>query len=114
MSLLLRFIILALVYKRTELPKSRAYRRSSVARMQTQSTTDSQQLQLQQGMAKLKTALQTLQSARSEASSTLAPILERMKRARDIRNAEKVQKYIHNIQNCNCMLSPLMYTIGIT
>jgi hypothetical protein len=43
-----------------------------------------------QGLARLKSAQERLEIARVEARSTLAPILERMKKGRDIRSAEKV------------------------
>ncbi len=65
----------------------RSYRRSSVE-------TAAQQVKVgggaDKGMEKLRRAQTTLDFAKVEAQSTLAPILERMKQSRRVRSAEKV------------------------
>lgn len=78
------------IYKRSELPKNKTYRRSSVDDPRLSTTKG--QMTMDQGMQKLSTAQVTLEMAKVEAKSTLAPILERMKQSREIRSAEKVLK----------------------
>lgn len=69
----------------SKVTKAKGYRRSSAdaGQLSVGSTVD-------QGLKKLHAAQETLEIAKVEAKSTLAPILERMKQSREIRSAEKV------------------------
>eukprot|EP01034_Spumella_vulgaris_P022488 gene22488-28616_t len=80
------------VYKLSEMPKIKTYRKSTVelskeAKMNAAASRGSS---ADKGMEKLKKAQTTLDLAKLEAQSTLAPILERMKQSRRVKNAEKV------------------------
>lgn len=55
-------------------------------------------------MEKLKRAQTTLDIAKAEAKSTLAPILERMKSSREIKSAEKVLRGNIPLYFINCFL----------
>lgn len=80
--------------KALDVPKVRSYRRSLIDESQ-RARSNSIALETSvndKGMDKLKKAQKTLDIAKSEAKSTLAPILERMKHSREIKSAEKVLK----------------------
>jgi hypothetical protein len=75
-----------------ELPgKERNYRKEREA-MRRVSVSNSPKPQIVKGMEQLKRAFGTLELAKVEAKNSLAPILERMKKMREVRSAEKVLK----------------------
>lgn len=75
-----------------ELPgKERNYRKEREA-MRRASATGSAKPQIVKGMEELRRAQGTLELAKVEAKNTLAPILERMKKTREVKSAEKVLK----------------------
>lgn len=71
-----------------ELPKIKTYRKSTAA--PPSSDLRASASPADKGMEKLAKAQATLDLAKLEAQSTLAPILERMKQSRRVRSAEKV------------------------
>ena len=72
--------------------------KSSSSPQQQQATQqNSAQNAVEKGEEKLQKAKRTLDTAKIEAQSTLAPILERMKNSRKIRNAEKVLKRMSHL-----------------